>query len=401
LEAVLDDLPHVLPFQDRVALLHNVILLDQGNREHTRAPWHRFEQQLHKIRRNFLVEDGFTAFADLDSEEEIRSIFKVEFIAPDGEPESGIDGGGLFKEFMIHICREVFDPKFGLFAVTDDQTLYPSPSAFRAHPNAAELYRFMGKVVGKAIYEMFLLEAQFSRVFLNRILGHTNEVDDVAALDKDLHKGMLRLKECPRVEDLALTFSISTAHLGHAEDVDLIPNGRNIPVTSANLTQYLHVVANFRTNLQLQRHTSAFMQGIQCCIPLSWLKMFDPYELNTLISGSSRGFDISDLYQHCVYGGGFNQRSQAIQWLWQLLQQMDSDDLGHFLMFTTSCSRPPLLGFKTLYPQFCIHMVPDATRLPTASTCANLLKLPNYGSFETLKLKVMQAIRAECGFDLS
>jgi ubiquitin-protein ligase E3 C len=401
LEAVLDDLPHVLPFQDRVALLHNVILLDQGNREHTRAPWHRFEQQLHKIRRNFLVEDGFAAFADLDSEEEIRSIFKVEFIAPDGEPESGIDGGGLFKEFMIHICREVFDPKFGLFAVTDDQTLYPSPSAFRAHPNAAELYRFMGKVVGKAIYEMFLLEAQFSRVFLNRILGHTNEVDDVAALDKDLHKGMLRLKECPRVEDLALTFSISTAHLGHAEDVDLIPNGRNIPVTSANLTQYLHVVANFRTNLQLQRHTSAFMQGIQCCIPLSWLKMFDPYELNTLISGSSRGFDISDLYQHCVYGGGFNQRSQAIQWLWQLLQQMDSDDLGHFLMFTTSCSRPPLLGFKTLYPQFCIHMVPDATRLPTASTCANLLKLPNYGSFETLKLKVMQAIRAECGFDLS
>jgi ubiquitin-protein ligase E3 C len=353
-----------------------------------------------------LVEDGFTAFSHLESEDDLRGIFKVEFIGLDGEPESGIDGGGLFKEFMIHICRDVFDPKFGLFSVTDDQTLYPSPSAFRAHPNAAELYRFMGKVVGKAIYEMFLLEAQFSRVFLNRILGHTNEVDDVAALDKELHQGMLRLKEIDRanstgVESLGLTFSISTTTLGHAEDVDLIPNGRNIPVTKDNLTQYLHVVANFRTNLQLQRHTSAFIDGIKCVIPLAWLKMFDPYELNTLISGSKTGFDVSDLYQHTVYGGGYHDRTPAVQWLWQLLQQMDAEDLGRFLMFITSCSRPPLLGFKTLYPQFCIHMVPDATRLPTAATCANLLKLPNYGSFEVLQQKVTQAIRAECGFDLS
>jgi len=401
LEAVLDELPHALPFQDRVALLHNVILMDQDNRADTRAPWHRFEQQQHQIRRDRLVETGFAAFQDLESEDSLRAIFKVEFISADGEPESGIDGGGLFKEFMIHICREVFDPKFGLFAITDDQTLYPSPSAFRAHTNAADLYRFIGKVIGKAIYEMMLLEGQFSRVFLNRILGQTNEVDDVAALDKELHRGMLRLKESERVDDLGLTFSISTTNTGHVEEMDLIPNGRNISVTRANLTQYLHVVANFRTNLQLHRHTAAFVQGIQCILPLAWLKMFDPYELNTLISGSTAGFDISDLYKNTVYGGGYNDRSPAIQWLWQLLQQFDTDDLGRFLMFATSCSRPPLLGFKTLYPNFCIHLVPDATRLPTASTCANLLKLPNYRSFEDLQQKLTLAIRAECGFDLS
>jgi len=388
----------VLPFEDRVALLHNVILADQANRDDTRAPWTRFEQQQHQIRRDFLVQDGFAAFSEHLNEEALRGVLRVEFIGTDGEPESGIDGGGLFKEFMIHICRETFDPKFGLFAITDDQTLYPSPSAFRKHPNAAELYKFMGKVIGKGIYEMFLLEAQFSRVFLNRILGHANEVDDVAALDKELHTGMLRLKKTERVEDLGLTFSISASHL---EDIDLIPNGRNIPVTNANLTHYLHVVANFRTNLQLQRHTAAFLQGIQCVIPLAWLKMFDPYELNTLISGSVSGFDVADLYRHTVYGGGYNDRTPCIQWLWQLLQELDAEDLGRFLMFTTSCSRPPLLGFKTLYPQFGIHLVPDATRLPTASTCANLLKLPNYGSPEMLKLKLLQSIRAECGFDLS
>jgi hypothetical protein len=51
LEAVLEDIPHVLPFQDRVALLHNVILLDQSNRQDTRAPWIGFGFRQHRIRR--------------------------------------------------------------------------------------------------------------------------------------------------------------------------------------------------------------------------------------------------------------------------------------------------------------------------------------------------------------
>merc|ERR1719265_1416893 len=113
LEAVLDEIPHVLPFQDRVVLLHNVILVDQDNREDTRAPWARSSLPGHQIRRTSLFEDGFAAFSRLDDEDALRSIFKVEFLAPDGTPEQGIDGGGLFKEFMIHICREAFDPLFG------------------------------------------------------------------------------------------------------------------------------------------------------------------------------------------------------------------------------------------------------------------------------------------------
>jgi len=249
---------------------------------------------------------------------------------------------------------------------------------------------------------MFLIETQFSRVFLNLILGRTNGVDDVAALDKELHRGMQRLKQVDRIEDMGLTFSISTSHVGQSEDVDLIPNGRNIAVTRENLTQYLHVVANFRTNLQIKRNVGAFVQGMQCVIPLAWLKMFDPYELNTLISGSTSGFDVNDLRQHTCYGGGYREDSPVVEWLFDILQNhFDVQDQGRFLMFMTSCSRPPLLGFKTLYPGFGIHRVPDATRLPTASTCANLLKLPDYRNLETLKMKLTQAIRAECGFDLS
>eukprot|EP00747_Dinoflagellata_sp_TGD_P060881 gnl/TRDRNA2_/TRDRNA2_152260_c1_seq1.p1 gnl/TRDRNA2_/TRDRNA2_152260_c1~~gnl/TRDRNA2_/TRDRNA2_152260_c1_seq1.p1 ORF type:complete len:524 (-),score=111.89 gnl/TRDRNA2_/TRDRNA2_152260_c1_seq1:179-1546(-) len=404
LEAVLDEVPHVLCFEDRVALLHSVIVADQELREDTRAPWSIASLQQHTIRRNSLVEDGFAAFERLKDEDALRSIFRVEFVSPDGSPESGIDGGGLFKEFMIHCCRATFDPNFGLFKTTKDQTLTPNPAAFTlVAGNAASLYTFLGKVVGKAIYEMVLLEQQFSRVFLNRLLGHTNEVDDVAALDKELHRGMLSIKDAENIQDLGLTFSVSVAESGcEAELVDLIPGGRNVVVTRENLTRYMHLLANYRTNVQIERHTAAFLRGLQCVIPMSWLRIFDPYELSILVSGSSAGFDVADLRAHTVYSGGYNEESPVVQWFWALLQHhLELEDMGRFLMFTTSCSRPPLLGFKTLCPKFCIHRVPDAERLPTASTCANLLKLPDYLTFEVLQTKVTQAIRAECGFDLS
>mmetsp|Transcript_26565 Transcript_26565/g.61840 ORF Transcript_26565/g.61840 Transcript_26565/m.61840 type:complete len:1033 (-) Transcript_26565:158-3256(-) len=402
LQAVLAEIPHVLPFEDRVSVLHGAILNDQEQRRASRGPWGLSAMGNHQIRRNFLVEDGIAAFEGLDDETTLRDTFRVEFIAPDGTPESGVDGGGLFKEFMVHICREMFDPEFGLFSATSDQTLYPSTSAFAKHRQAADLYTFLGKVVGKAIYEMFLLEPQFSRVFLNRLLGRVNEVDDVSALDKELHKNMLQIKECADVEALGITFSISVAEKGVHKDIDLIPGGSDTAVTRENLTRYLHLMANYRTNIQFQRHTAAFLSGLQKVIPVAWLKMFDPYELNHLISGSTAGFDVADLRENTVLSGGYQDDSPCIRWLWRLLQEdLEPEDMGRFLMFCTSCSRAPLLGFKNLNPKFCVHRVADSERLPTSGTCANLLKLPDYLSYATLKAKVLQAIRAEAGFDLS
>lgn len=41
------------------------------------------------------------------------------------------------------------------------------------------------------------------------------------------------------------------------------------------------------------------------------------------------------------------------------------------------------------------------SRLPTSSTCFNLLKLPNYRKKTTLKEKLRYAINANAGFELS
>ena len=58
--------------------------------------------------------------------------------------------------------------------------------------------------------------------------------------------------------------------------------------------------------------------------------------------------------------------------------------------------------FQELYPPFCIqNSGSEPDRLPTASTCMNLLKLPEFKSDETLRTKLLYAIEAGAGFELS
>ena len=106
---------------------------------------------------------------------------------------------------------------------------------------------------------------------------------------------------------------------------------------------------------------------------------------------------------------------------------MSVDDQLDFLKFVTSCARQPLLGFGQLNPPFCIQKISthesdsideanrrmasslgqprpayiNPPKLPTAGTCMNLLKLPEYDSIETMKEKLLYAIRSQSGFELT
>merc|ERR1712196_587005 len=99
------------------------------------------------------------------------------------------------------------------------------------------------------MYEMELLEPQFGLTFLNRIVGKNNSFDNLKQLDPELSRNLAQLKDID-VCDLGLTFSYAINELSITEEVDLIPNGRNTPVTNKNKISYIHQVANYLSNRQ-------------------------------------------------------------------------------------------------------------------------------------------------------
>jgi hypothetical protein len=139
-------------------------------------------------------------------------------------------------------------------------------------------------------------------------------------------------------------------------------------------------------------HLPSLRLGVRVRVP--WCQL--------VLGGSDAALDVDDWMAHAVYSGGYHPQHPVILWLWQVLREFDARQRKATLKFATSCSRPPLLGFAHLLPQFCVHRATDEEgRLPTAATCMNLLKLPPYDSLETLRERLTYAIEAGCGFELS
>lgn len=133
--------------------------------------------------------------------------------------------------------------------------------------------------------------------------------------------------------------------------------------------------------------------------PLSY--MFGPEEMQKLISGDEAPIDVADMRAHVSYSGGYSAEHPSMLMFWRIVESLEEEDLHALVRYVTSCSRPPLLGFKDLEPPLCIHSAGRQDRLPTASTCMNLLKLPEYEDEETMRKRLLYAIHSGAGFELS
>ena len=130
--------------------------------------------------------------------------------------------------------------------------------------------------------------------------------------------------------------------------------------------------------------------------------MFNQKDLSMLLGGSQIPIDLSDLKANVKYAGDYHANHPTIILFWQVVESFSEAHLQGLIKFITSCPRPPLLGFGELRPLLCIRSGGyEVDRLPNASTCVNLLKLPEYRDLELLKGKLLYSIQSASGFELS
>lgn len=85
-------------------------------------------------------------------DDDLRHKLRIQFINNVGLEEAGIDGGGIFKEFINEVLKTAFDPNRGFFLLTGDNTLYPNPQVHLLFDNYIEHYYFIGRLVGKVSF---------------------------------------------------------------------------------------------------------------------------------------------------------------------------------------------------------------------------------------------------------
>ncbi|KAH8741136.1 hypothetical protein FG386_001263 [Cryptosporidium ryanae] len=429
LKKVIKELSYLLNFEDRLCFYYHYI-------SELKYKYYQPENMIlipkFEIRRTHLVEDGYFNIGNLDPFR-LRGVFRIVFLDESGEMEAGIDGGGLLKDFIICISRELCSPEFGLFINCKDNTLAPRDyyslieiinnknnnsnlNIYKcqnlikySNINVLNLYEFLGKIVGKAIYEKILLEIEFNPVFLNSVFGQYSDFNDLANFDNEIYKNLLFIKNYGNdLSNLSITFSLTinlNVDIVHNNnnnyiEIDLIPNGRNVIVNNENKLLYIKILTRYKLITSIKLQSNAFLKGLSTVIPYESLKLFLPYEIQSLISGVYQKIDVVNLKKYTTYTG-YLETSPQITWFWDILEEFNVEEQSEFLLFVTASRKAPLLGFQYLNPNFGIQIVPDNSRLPSASTCFNLLKLPTYTSKDTLKRKLKQAIFNSRGFDLS
>jgi hypothetical protein len=117
------------------------------------------------IRRKYVFEDAYHQLR-LRNADEMRGRLHITF-----RNEEGVDAGGLSREFFGILAKEIFNPNYALFTSTEDGcTFQPNPNS-SINPDHLSYFRFVGRIVGKAVSDGFLLDAHFTRSLYKHMLG--------------------------------------------------------------------------------------------------------------------------------------------------------------------------------------------------------------------------------------
>ncbi|CAN0103559.1 unnamed protein product, partial [Phaeothamnion confervicola] len=233
-------MPYAVPFIERMRIFEHLVRADRLVHQPPNGPG----VPVH-VRRGRVLEDGLAALERAGGAG-MKKRLCVIYMNDAGAQEAGIDMGGLYKDFHTDLSAMAFDMSYGLFATTADGLMFPNPQSRAVHgpETHLRLFEFLGRVLGKALYEGITIQPQFATFFLGFMRGKCNYMtlfNDLAGLDEELYRNLVFLKsyDGAGVEDLGLTFTVTEDNFGANTEVELVPGGANVGVTSSNRLEYV------------------------------------------------------------------------------------------------------------------------------------------------------------------
>ncbi|KAF2086133.1 HECT-domain-containing protein [Saccharata proteae CBS 121410] len=349
-----------------------------------------------KVRRSHIFEDSYHEIMR-QSAGDLKKRLMIKF---DGE--DGLDYGGLSREFFFLLSHEMFNPFYCLFEYSahDNYTLQINPHS-GINPEHLNYFKFIGRVVGLAIFHRRFLDAFFIGAFYKMILRKKVTLQDMEGVDADFHRNLAWTLDNDIDGILDLTFSTDDERFGETVTIDLKPGGRDIEVTNENKREYIELITEWRIQKRVEEQFQAFVTGFNELIPPDLVNVFDERELELLIGGIA-DIDVEDWKKHTDYRG-YTESDEVIQDFWKCIRSWDAEQKSRLLQFATGTSRIPVNGFKDLQGsdgprRFTIEKAGEPTQLPKSHTCFNRLDLPPYKSYDALTGKLTIAVEETVGF---
>lgn len=132
--------------------------------------------------------------------------------------EEGLDYGGIAREWLCLLSREMLNPQYGLFQYSreDNYTLQINPDS-SVNPVRIRLslksytftrvtisyflvtfflqehlsyFHFVGRIIGIAVFHGHYIDGGFTTPFYKMLLNKPITLDDIEGVDPDLHRSL-------------------------------------------------------------------------------------------------------------------------------------------------------------------------------------------------------------------
>ena len=121
----------------------------------------------------------------------------------------------------------MFNPDYSLFNLTSNGVSYYANSQSYVNPDHLNFFKFIGRMVGKAIFDGQLLECYFARSLYKMMIGEDLAFEDLEDMDNDCFKN-LKWTLDNDVNGIGQYFLVTRDYFGRYEELPLKEGGANI-----------------------------------------------------------------------------------------------------------------------------------------------------------------------------
>ena len=318
------------------------------------------------------------------------------------------DAGGVEREWYSTIFKEIFSEKKKFFYKIETKseakgTFFISNEINENYSEKKDkYYSFIGVLFAKALLDKILIPYKLNPIILkffifsNDNTANINSIfnlDDIKYYDLEIYNSLNHLltTNLDNNEDIFFVWNIN------GKEIELIDNGKNILVKNNNKQLFINKVIELICYKSIEIELNSLKEGFATLIPFNYIKIFNIEELSFVLSGQSI-INLKDWKLNTVYKGDLKEKSQVIQFFWEVMSELNNEQLLLFYKFCTGSIGIPVDGFSSIsgprnkIMKFTIESIKKkdnnnekCNKLITAQTCFNSIILPEYKTKEEMK----------------
>ena len=310
--------------------------------------------------------------------ESLRSLNRLDFVNPQSPvitfQNSEAAGMGPRTEWIVNMLHQIFKPENKYFEFSDDRSILLKPNGKNFD---FDDYRQIGRLIGMALREELQLGVSLTRGFISIVSGAIDNSEiELFWKEEDL-------------EHFANVLKLKTQFVLDLE----FPNSQRVLDSPAQVDEFIAATGRWKVFDSIFPQSEQIKNGIEdVSKSLSFESLMNPYlrEINVMdLAKSAHYFPSEDGVFH----------DDEILWLWQILDDMEQDQLTLFLVFVSGSPFPPMNGFGSDW----LRVVSDSTisenAFPQSQTCFRQIFLPKYTTKRNMKKRLVTAINMHLGID--